>query len=84
MDTAIFLPLDESQVIALARQLTPAGKRALLRTLLPDLDELDRLVEYGNQRIRQLAAQRGLDWETLSEDERMRLVNDLKHDDVLG
>jgi hypothetical protein len=84
MDTAIFLPLDESQVITLARQLTPAGKRALLRTLLPDLDELDRLVESGNQRIRQLAAQRGLDWETLSEDERMRLVDDLKHDDVRG
>jgi hypothetical protein len=41
-------------------------------------------VEYGNQRIRQLAAQRGLDWETLSEDERMRLVDDLKHDDVRG
>lgn len=44
MGTAIFLPLDESQVITLARQLTPAGKRAPLRTLLPDLDELDRLV----------------------------------------
>jgi hypothetical protein len=84
MDTAIFLPLDESQVITLAHQLTPAGKRALLRTLLLDLDELDRLVEYGNQRIRQLATQRGLDWETLSEDECMRLVDDLKHDDVRG
>lgn len=84
METAIFLPLDETQVITLARQLTPAGKRALLRTLLPDLDELDRLVEYGNQRIRQIAAQRGLDWDTLSEDERMQLVDDLKHDDVCG
>jgi hypothetical protein len=27
MDTAIFLPLDESQVITLAHQLTPAGNR---------------------------------------------------------
>jgi hypothetical protein len=84
MDPAIFLPLDETQVITLARQLTPAGKRALLRTLLPDLDDLDRLVEYGNQRIRLLAAQRGLDWDALSEDERMQLVDDLKHDDTRG
>ena len=84
MEATILLPLQETQMIGLARQLTPTGKRALLRALLPDMDDLDRLVDYGNQRMRVIAAQRGVDWETLADDERMQLIDELIHEDRSG
>lgn len=84
MDATILLPLQEKQLIGLARQLTPTGKQALLRALIPDLEDLETLVDYGNRRIRSISAQRGLDWDALSEDERMQLIDDLKHEDRHG
>ena len=84
MEATILLPLQETQMIGLARQLTPTGKQALLRALLPDMDDLDRLVDYGNQRMRVIAVQRGVDWETLTDDERMQLIDDLTHEDHRG
>lgn len=81
MEATVLLPLPEAQVIGLARQLTPNGKRALLRALIPDLEELDAMVEYGERRIRAISAQRGLDWDALSEDERMALIDELTHED---
>jgi len=71
-------------MIGLARQLTPNGKQALLRALIPDLQELDALVDYGDRRIRAISAQRGLDWDALSEDERMALIDELTHEDHRG
>lgn len=84
MEATILLPLPETQMIGLARQLTPSGKQALLRALISDLEDLDALVDYGNQHIRAIAAQRGLNWDALSEDERMQLVDDLKHENRRG
>jgi hypothetical protein len=76
----VILPLRESQVLELARQLSPESKRALLRTLIPELDQFDALVDYGNERIRALCEQRGLDWDSLSEEERGRWIDDLLHE----
>jgi hypothetical protein len=84
MEATILLPLQEKQMIGLARQLTPTGKQALLRALIPDLEDLETLVDYGNRRIRAISAQRGLDWDALSDDERMQLIDDLKHEDRHG
>ncbi len=81
METTILLPIEENQVINLARQLTQSGKQALLRTLIPEFDEYDRLVDAGNKRIRSIAQARGLDWDALAEDERMQLVDDILHED---
>ncbi|MER2600015.1 MAG: hypothetical protein ABTQ73_10890 [Caldilineales bacterium] len=81
MEATVLLPLPEAQMIGLARQLTPNGKHALLRALISDLEDLDNLVAYGNQRMRAISAQRGLDWDALSEDERMQLIDELKHED---
>jgi len=77
----VMLPLRESQVIELAKQLSPEGKRAVLRTLIPDLDELEVLVDYGSGRMRSLWRERGIDWDSLSEEERERLVDDLLHEE---
>lgn len=84
MEATILLPLQETQLIGLARQLTPSGKHALLRALIPDLDDLDRLVDYGDQRMRAIASERGVAWETLADDERMQLIDDLAHEDRSG
>ncbi|MFZ2359029.1 MAG: hypothetical protein WA040_06765 [Anaerolineae bacterium] len=84
MEATVLLPLPEAQMIGLARQLTPNGKQALLRALIPDLQELDALVDYGDRRIRAISAQRGLDWDALSEDERMALIDELTHEDHRG
>ncbi len=69
------LELPETQVIDLMRQLSPASKRAVLQVLIPDLDELETLVDYGSTRIRALCAERGVDWNAYSEDEREHLID---------
>jgi hypothetical protein len=73
------LELSESQVLELVLRLSPESKMTVLKALVPDLDALERLVDYGSRRIRKLCAKRGIDWDRLTEDERQRLVDDLLH-----
>ncbi|MFQ6057597.1 MAG: hypothetical protein ACE5MB_01795 [Anaerolineae bacterium] len=77
----VMLPVHESQVIELARQLSPEGRRAVLRALIPDLDQFEALVDYGDERIRALCAERGIDWDSLSEEKREQLIDDLLHEE---
>jgi len=76
----ITLEIPESQVVEWVRQLSPAARQAVLKMLIPRLDELEDLVDYGSQRIRAIAAERGLNWDTLTEDERQQLIDDLLHE----
>lgn len=76
----VTLTVPESQIVEWVRQLTPQTKHRVLRVLIPQMDELESLVDYGSQRIRQLCAERGIDWDTLSEDERQKLVDELLHE----
>lgn len=78
---AVTLSLRESQVIELARQLSPEGKRVMLQALIPRFDQLDNLVDYGEKRVRALCKARGIDWDSLSEQERERLVDDWVHEE---
>jgi hypothetical protein len=80
MESSILLPVSENQVIALVQQLTPKSKRTLLRNLISEMDALDRLMEYGSQRIRAMCDDRGIDWDTLSEEERMRWLDVIVHE----
>ena len=70
----VTLAVPESQLIEWVRQLSPSAKQNVLRALVPELDELNSLVDYGSQRMRQLCTERGIDWDALAEDERQRLV----------
>jgi len=76
----VTLSVSESQVIEWVKQLSPASKRAILKTLIPELDRLEALVDYGAERIRTLCAQRGIDWDSLSEEERERLIDEWLHE----
>lgn len=76
------LELTDEQVIDLVRQMSPAKQEELLRTLL--LIRWARwaeLSEYGQERVRQLATERGLNWDTMSEQEREAFIDDLVHED---
>jgi hypothetical protein len=77
----VTLEVPESQVVEWVRKLPPATKRTVLLALIPTLDELDALVDYGGQQIRELCARRGIDWDRLAEEERLRLVDDLLHEE---
>jgi hypothetical protein len=76
----VTLEVSESQLIRWVRQLSPAAKRSVLRALIPRLDAGEALVDYGEQRMRELCAARGLNWDTLPEDERERQVDALLHE----
>ena len=76
----VTLAVPESQLIEWVRQLSPRAKQNVLRALVADLDELNSLVDYGSQRMRQLCAERGIDWGGLTEEERQRLVDKWLHE----
>jgi len=78
--SVVTLEIPESQVVDWVQRVSPEAKRAILRTLIPQFEEFEDLVDYGNRRIRALCAERGLDWDGLSEHERERLVDDLLHE----
>lgn len=76
----VTLEVSESQVVDWVRRVSPEARRAILRALIPQLDELDDLVDCGDQRIRAVCAERGLDWDSLTEGERQELIDDLLHE----
>lgn len=76
----ITLEVAESQVVEWVRRLSPVAKQSVLRALIPRLDELEALVDYGGRRARALCTERGLDWDSLTEDGRQQLIDELLHE----
>ena len=76
----VTLTVPESQMVEWVRQLAPTVKRAILRALIPMLDDYEALVTYGNERVRAIAAGRGLDWNSLDDSQRERLIDDWLHE----
>jgi hypothetical protein len=75
------LTLTREQVLNVIAQLPPEDMARLLRELL--LQRWDRwmaLSVIGAQKARALAAARGRDWDTMTEDERETLIDDVLHD----
>jgi hypothetical protein len=77
----VTLEIPESQVVEWVQQISPTAKQEVLRTLIPRLDAFEALVDYGERRMRALCAERGLDWDSLAEDERERWIDQLLHED---
>jgi hypothetical protein len=76
------LELSDEQVIELAKRLPREKQNALLRELLLlRWSNWESLSQYGQARARELAAQRGLSWDTVSDAEREAFVDDLVHED---
>jgi hypothetical protein len=80
----VTLEITESQLVDWVQRVSPEAKRTILRILIPQLDEFEDLVDYGNRRVRALCAERGLDWDSLSENERERWIDNLLHETESG
>jgi hypothetical protein len=78
----VTVEVSESQVVEWLQQLSPEAKHEVLRVLIPRLDAFEALVDYGGERIRALCAARGLDWDSMTEQDRERLIDELLHEDV--
>jgi hypothetical protein len=75
------LELSDEQVISLVRGLPAERKRAALLALAQEAQagREDRL-RLGEAQLRRTCAERGIDWDRLSEDERESFVDSLLHE----
>jgi hypothetical protein len=76
------LQLTEEQVVDLVRQLPPERQRAALLALAAGAGQRrQERMKYAEDQLRRVSAQRGLNWEAMSEDERDAFIDDLVHED---
>lgn len=61
-------------------QLSAAAKHEILKRLIADYEQWNALVDAGEDRMRVLSAERGLDWDSLSEDQRLQLIDTILHE----
>ena len=74
--------LTDEQVIELITQLPPERKRAALLTLAKDARaRRETRLEYAESQLRRLCSDSGMDWDSMSEDEREAFIDDLVHED---
>ncbi|NEQ24847.1 MAG: hypothetical protein F6K28_38265 [Microcoleus sp. SIO2G3] len=76
------LELTVEQIIELVKQLPPQDKYAVLDAIKTEQDAWwEERVTRGEQEMRHISAERGLDWDKMSEEEREAFVDDLMHED---
>jgi len=78
----ITLTLTDDQVVELIEQLPPNQQSLVYQRLAKK--KWGRWIEASqgtDDEARRLAQARGLDWDTLNEDERMQLANELVHEE---
>ena len=66
------LELTTEQIIDLVQQMPPEEKFLVVRALTKETPvEREERMKYAESKVRQLCAQRGLDWDAMTEDERL-------------
>ncbi len=74
--------LTNEQVVELVRQLPAGAKREVLLALAGDAQgRRDQRMAQAAAQLRQLAADRGSNWDDMNHDQRQELVDDLVHED---
>ena len=76
------IKLTTEQVIDFIQQMPPKEKRAVLIALAEkaSMGEEERM-KYAESQVRQLCTSRGLNWDTMTEEEREDFIDDLVHED---
>jgi hypothetical protein len=75
------LSLTDEQVLQLVKQLPPQSKQRVLADLTAERDQWwTTAAREAEQDMRRLAAERGLNWDTMSEAQRETFVDDLLHE----
>jgi hypothetical protein len=76
------IQLTDEQVIELVKQLPPERKRTVLLILAEEARaQREARLDYAEAQLRRLCAERGLDWDAMSEEEREAFIDDLVHED---
>jgi hypothetical protein len=74
--------LTTEQVINLVRQLPAASKKDVLLALASESQSSrGERMALAERQLRAAAAERGMNWDSLSDDERQALADDLIHED---
>jgi hypothetical protein len=74
--------LTVKEIIDFIQQIPPREKIALLTTLAKQAHaEHAEQIEYGESQVRKVCAARGLDWDAMTEEERIDFIDDLVHED---
>lgn len=67
--------------LSVDQELTPEGKRKVRAADVVQSDpKQDALMGSAEEQLRKLCADRGLDWETVIETDRLNFANDLIHE----
>ena len=76
------IKLTTEQVIDFIQQMPPKEKRAVLIALAEkaSVGQEERM-KYAESQVRQLCASRGLNWDTMTEEERENFIDALVHED---
>jgi hypothetical protein len=76
------LELSDAQVVDLVKQLPPERQRAALLALAAGAAQRrDERMTFAEGQLRRLAAERGLEWDKMVDDQRQDFIDDLLHED---
>ena len=76
------LEVSDAQVVELVKQLPPERQReALLALAAGAAERRNQRMQYAEEKLRRVSAERGMNWDEMSEDQRENLIDDLLHED---
>ncbi len=77
----VTLTLSDQQVVELVKQLPLASKQAVLDALMNERELWWNITVLKNEeQLRLIASQRGLNWDTMPDDKREELVDEILHE----
>ena len=76
------LELTTEQVIDLVQQMPPEEKFLVVRALTKETpSERAERMKYAESKVRQVCAERGLDWDAMTDEKRLYFIDDIVHED---
>lgn len=70
------------QIIDFLQQMPPKEKLTVLKALAKEARAgRAEQMKYAESKVRELCAERGLDWDAMAEDERLYFIDDIVHED---
>ncbi len=76
----VTVELSEDQVVQLVEQLSPTARESVLKRLILGQERWDAMLDYGAARMRSVSAERGIDWDNLTEEDRLTLIDTILHE----
>ena len=76
------LELTTEQIIDFLQQMPPEEKLTVLKALAKEAraGRAERM-KYAESKVKKLCVERGLDWDTMTDEERLYFIDDIVHED---